>query len=88
MHGTVEWLPGSPLGNTHETWPDMLLGGYVDDEPKRAEDSFCLVFSVSRLGVFSVCLALHLAFETLVVFCKLEKCSLVDDFVCFPRAHL
>ncbi|CAN0517569.1 unnamed protein product, partial [Scytosiphon promiscuus] len=27
MHGTVEWLPGSPLGNTHETWPDILLGG-------------------------------------------------------------
>ncbi|CAM9137446.1 unnamed protein product [Ascophyllum nodosum] len=27
MHGTVEWLPGSPLGNTHETWPDVLLGG-------------------------------------------------------------
>ncbi|CAM9769427.1 unnamed protein product, partial [Hapterophycus canaliculatus] len=27
MHGTVEWLPGSPLGNTRETWPDILLGG-------------------------------------------------------------
>ncbi|KAG5190772.1 CobN/Magnesium chelatase-domain-containing protein [Tribonema minus] len=27
MHGTVEWLPGSPLGNTFETWPDQLLGG-------------------------------------------------------------
>ena len=26
MHGTVEWLPGSPLGNTAETWPDILLG--------------------------------------------------------------
>ena len=26
QHGTVEWLPGSPLGNTHETWPDQLLG--------------------------------------------------------------
>ena len=23
MHGTVEWLPGSPLGNTATTWPDM-----------------------------------------------------------------
>ncbi|CAM9637655.1 unnamed protein product [Ectocarpus sp. 12 AP-2014] len=26
MHGTVEWLPGSPLGNTRGTWPDALLG--------------------------------------------------------------
>ena len=26
MHGTVEWLPGSPLGNTEGTWPDKLLG--------------------------------------------------------------
>ena len=21
MHGTVEWLPGSPLGNTGDSWP-------------------------------------------------------------------
>jgi magnesium chelatase subunit H len=26
MHGTVEWLPGSPLGNTGSSWPDLLLG--------------------------------------------------------------
>jgi magnesium chelatase subunit H len=26
MHGTVEWLPGSPLGNTGYSWPDLLLG--------------------------------------------------------------
>jgi magnesium chelatase subunit H len=26
MHGTAEWLPGSPLGNTAETWPDILMG--------------------------------------------------------------
>ena len=26
MHGTVEWLPGSPLGNTFESWSDNLLG--------------------------------------------------------------
>lgn len=26
MHGTVEWLPGSPLGNTGLSWPDVLLG--------------------------------------------------------------
>lgn len=26
MHGTVEWLPGSPLGNTDTSWPDQLLG--------------------------------------------------------------
>jgi magnesium chelatase subunit H len=25
MHGTVEWLPGSPLGNTGDSWPDLLL---------------------------------------------------------------
>ena len=27
MHGTVEWLPGSPLGGTATSWPDKLLGG-------------------------------------------------------------
>ena len=26
MHGTVEWLPGSPLGNTADSWSDALLG--------------------------------------------------------------
>ncbi len=26
MHGTVEWLPGSPLGNTGYCWSDILLG--------------------------------------------------------------
>ena len=26
MHGTVEWLPGSALGNTGYSWPDVLLG--------------------------------------------------------------
>src|SRR5579883_268187 len=26
MHGTVEWLPGSPLGNTGYSWSDSLLG--------------------------------------------------------------
>lgn len=26
MHGTAEWLPGSPLGNTATTWPDILMG--------------------------------------------------------------
>jgi magnesium chelatase subunit H len=26
MHGTVEWLPGNPLGNTGYSWPDVLLG--------------------------------------------------------------
>ena len=24
MHGTVEWLPGSPLGNTAQSWSDVL----------------------------------------------------------------
>lgn len=24
--GTVEWLPGSPLGNTGESWSDFLVG--------------------------------------------------------------
>ncbi|KAJ1489238.1 magnesium-chelatase, subunit H [Baffinella frigidus] len=27
MHGTEEWLPGTPLGNTGECWPDLLTGG-------------------------------------------------------------
>ena len=27
MHGTVEWLPGLPLGNAVASWPDVLLGG-------------------------------------------------------------
>ncbi|OLP18135.1 magnesium chelatase subunit H [Leptolyngbya sp. 'hensonii'] len=26
MHGTMEWLPGCPLGNTGYSWPDILLG--------------------------------------------------------------
>jgi magnesium chelatase subunit H len=26
MHGTLEWLPGSPLGNTADSWPDLLMG--------------------------------------------------------------
>ena len=26
MHGTVEWLPGSPLGNTCLSWSEQLLG--------------------------------------------------------------
>ncbi|KAG1670953.1 hypothetical protein FOA52_011388 [Chlamydomonas sp. UWO 241] len=26
MHGTVEWLPGAPLGNTGTSWSDVLLG--------------------------------------------------------------
>lgn len=26
MHGTVEWLPGSPLGNTGYSWSDILIG--------------------------------------------------------------
>jgi magnesium chelatase subunit H len=25
MHGTVEWLPGSPLGNSGFSWSDVLL---------------------------------------------------------------
>ena len=27
MHGTVEWLPGQPLGNDRKSWSDSLLGG-------------------------------------------------------------
>jgi magnesium chelatase subunit H len=27
MHGTVEWLPGQPLGNDRKSWSDELLGG-------------------------------------------------------------
>jgi len=26
MHGTVEWLPGQPLGNDRDSWADELLG--------------------------------------------------------------
>lgn len=26
MHGTVEWLPGSPLGNNGLSWSDVLMG--------------------------------------------------------------
>lgn len=26
MHGTMEWLPGSPLGNTGYSWSDILIG--------------------------------------------------------------
>jgi cobalamin biosynthesis Mg chelatase CobN len=27
MHGTVEWLPGLPLGNDRKSWTDSLLDG-------------------------------------------------------------
>lgn len=26
MHGTMEWLPGAPLGNTGYSWSDILMG--------------------------------------------------------------
>jgi len=26
MHGTVEWLPGQPLGNDRQSWSDELIG--------------------------------------------------------------
>ncbi|MCS6782189.1 MAG: magnesium chelatase subunit H [Gloeomargarita sp. SKYBB_i_bin120] len=26
MHGSVEWMPGLPLGLTQQCWPDVLLG--------------------------------------------------------------
>ena len=26
MHGTYEWLPGSSLGSTAESWPEILIG--------------------------------------------------------------
>jgi len=26
MHGTVEWLPGQPLGNDRQSWADEMLG--------------------------------------------------------------
>ena len=26
MHGTVEWLPGQPLGNDRQSWSDEMLG--------------------------------------------------------------
>jgi magnesium chelatase subunit H len=26
MHGTVEWLPGQPLGNDRQSWSDELMG--------------------------------------------------------------
>ncbi|MBD1815149.1 magnesium chelatase subunit H [Microcoleus vaginatus DQ-U2] len=42
MHGTVEWLPGSPLGNTGYSWSDILLGSlpnlyiYVANNPSES----------------------------------------------------
>jgi magnesium chelatase subunit H len=42
MHGTVEWLPGSPLGNTGYSWSDVLLGSlpnlylYVANNPSES----------------------------------------------------
>jgi len=30
MHGTVEWLPGSPLGNNGLSWSDVLMGCVID----------------------------------------------------------
>lgn len=53
MHGTVEWLPGQPLGNDRQSWSDELLGelpnlyvyaannpsGKLSDLPKRFLES-------------------------------------------------
>ena len=42
MHGTVEWLPGNPLGNTGYSWSDVLLGDlpnlyiYVANNPSES----------------------------------------------------
>ena len=27
MHGTYEWLPGSSLGSTSDSWPEIMMGG-------------------------------------------------------------
>ena len=41
-HGTVEWLPGQPLGNDRNSWPDILLGNlphlylYTANNPSEA----------------------------------------------------
>ena len=44
MHGTVEWLPGSPLGSTADSWPGKTnnkcsaeYDGEVEVEEKRME---------------------------------------------------
>ena len=36
MHGTVEWLPGQPLGNDRSSWSDEMLGNL---HPGEAETS-------------------------------------------------
>ena len=50
MHGTVEWLPGTSLGNSGLSWPDVLLG-----EPPACSPTCCLRCShqhTHRLSLF------------------------------------
>ena len=39
MHGTVEWLPGSPLGSTVDSWPGERERGWerVKEREKERE---------------------------------------------------
>jgi magnesium chelatase subunit H len=74
MHGTVEWLPGSPLGNTGYSWPDVLLGNlpnlylYAANNPsesilaKRRGYGVLLSYNVppyGRAGLYKELLALR-----------------------------
>ena len=37
MHGTVEWLPGSPLGSTVDSWP-----GQRESKGERVKERECV----------------------------------------------
>lgn len=47
MHGTVEWLPGSPLGNTGLSWSDVLMG-------KTQASAGAMCSWVSRVGLLGL----------------------------------
>jgi cobalamin biosynthesis Mg chelatase CobN len=52
MHGTVEWLPGQPLGNDRKSWSDELLGDlpniyvYATNNPSGMCTVFVLIYII------------------------------------------
>ena len=51
MHGTVEWLPGQPLGNDRQSWADEMIGSLpnVSESNNNSYSSFHLVSLSSNL---------------------------------------
>lgn len=75
MHGTVEWLPGQPLGNDRKSWSDELLGSlpnlyvYAANNPS---GRFYIVSFTSKL--------IYLTFRNTVVREYLGKAKRIRNF--------